>query len=940
MNLPAPALPEYVVPVVDRAIARLTLAVPDPAQWPQSPEFEATLRQLAVTSDFAIDTLCRQPELLALLAQPDPASLPKPELDPLQPSAWPTQLRRYRAAASTRLIWRDLTGADDVDATLAGATVLAEDCLQLALAALEQEFAGRHGVIRDDEGNVQRLVVFGLGKLGGGELNFSSDIDLVYAYPHNGDSDGARPLAAEEYFARLGQRLARLLDETTAEGFCHRVDLRLRPFGTAGRVALSFAGMDQYFQREGRDWERYAWIKARAVAGDIAAGEAWLETLRPFVYRRYLDFTALDGLREMKAAITAEVARKDRLDDIKRGPGGIREIEFLAQALQLIRGGREAALRERRLLPALHALVEAGQMAPADGDDLTTAYRFLRRVENRLQMLRDAQTHCLPTDPLDRARIALGLGYADWEALLQALDQQRERVSTEFGALLAPRQGQVAPDALSSYWRVLPGGGNAEVLAEAGFADANSADQSLREFAQSLGVKSLSDNARARLDRVLPALLLAATRSPQPDAALRRVLGLLQSILRRTSYLALLDEQPSALTRLVNVLARSALLSERLVAFPLLLDELLDTRVAGPMPEAQEMHDACATALSIDDPEVALRALNEVRLALSFRMALAFHDGRQRAVDCTQQLAQLADAVVVTVLEMARADMARAHGEVPGGRFAIIGYGSLGGLELGFGSDLDLVFLYAHPPEADASDGPRPLESGRWFARLAQKVMALLAAVTAAGRLYDIDVRLRPDGGKGALVSSLASYTEYQRERAWTWEHQALVRARGVAGEPSLLADFEQVRAATLGRERDHDTLFGDVLKMRARMRAELDRSDAARLDLKQGAGGLVDLEFVLQTGVLAGAADNPALTEPRETPFLIAALAASGWLTGDTAVALHEAHATLLDVGLSCTLDRRARMAVPTPEIEAACAAITAAAIAKGLPFEPGKQA
>jgi len=938
MNQTAPAVPEAIQQISDRALARLKLAAPDPAHWSSAPGFEAALRQLAITSDFAIDTLCRQPELLQLLSQADPGPLPLPHLDPLHPSDWPTQLRRYRTAASTRLIWRDLLGLDDVDATLAGATRLAEDCLQLALAALEQEFASRHGVVRAVDGSAQQLVVFGLGKLGGGELNFSSDIDLVYAFPQNGESDGPRPLAGEEYFARLGQRLARLLDETTAEGFSHRVDLRLRPFGTAGRVALSFAGMDQYFQREGRDWERYAWIKARAVAGDIAAGEAWLETLRPFVYRRYLDFTALDGLREMKAAITAEVARKDRLDDIKRGPGGIREIEFLAQALQLIRGGREPALRERRLLPALHALVAGGQMAASDGDDLIQAYRFLRRVENRLQMLRDAQTHCLPNDPLDRARIAHGLGYADWEALLGALNEQRQRVGVEFGALLAPRQGQAAPDVLSNYWRVLPDGGSAEVLAEAGFADANGADQSLREFAQSLGVKSLSDSARARLDRVLPALLHAATRSPQPDAALRRVLGLLAAILRRTSYLALLDEQPSALNRLVNVLARSALLSERLVAFPLLLDELLDTRVAGPMPEAQEMHDACATALAIDDPEAALRALNEVRLALSFRMALAFHDGRQRAVDCTHQLALLADAVVVTVLQMAQADMRQAHGEIPGARFAIIGYGSLGGVELGFGSDLDLVFLYDSPAGVEDSNGPRPLDSGRWFARLAQKVMALLGAVTAAGRLYDIDVRLRPDGGKGALVSSLASYTEYQRERAWTWEHQALVRARGVAGDASLLADFSQVRNTTLSRPRDHDTLFGDVLKMRTRMRAELDRSDAGRLDLKQGPGGLVDLEFVLQTGVLSQAQHNPALCEPRETPYLIAALAAAGWLDGETAMALHAAHATLLDVGLTCTLDRRPRIAVPTPEIEAACAAITAAAVAQGLPFPASK--
>ncbi|WP_313205393.1 bifunctional [glutamate--ammonia ligase]-adenylyl-L-tyrosine phosphorylase/[glutamate--ammonia-ligase] adenylyltransferase, partial [Stenotrophomonas sp.] len=837
-------------------------------------------------------------------------------------------------AMSTRLVWRDLAGLDDVPQTLAGATNLAEDCLRLALDALQQEFVQRHGVIRDDDGQPMQLVVFGLGKLGGGELNFSSDIDLVYAYAQGGESDGPRPLAAEEYFARLGQRLAKLLDDTTVDGFSHRVDLRLRPFGSAGRVALSFAAMDQYFQREGRDWERYAWLKARAVAGDIAAGEAWLQTLRPFVYRRYLDFTALDGLREMKAAITAEVARRELHEDIKRGAGGIREIEFLCQALQLIRAGREPVLRERRLLVALQALVNAGQIAPDDGAALREAYLFLRRLENRLQMLRDAQTHVLPSDPLDRQRIALGLGYTDWDELRAALSVQQQRVSTEFAALLAPRKGQAAPDALASYWRSLPEGSNAELLAEAGFHDASGADQSLRDFAQSTGVKSLSDAARARLDRVLPALLHAATRSPQPDAALKRVLGLLQAVLRRTSYLALLDEQPSALTRLVDVLARSALLAERLAAYPLLLDELLDVRVSGPMPEFDGMLAECQQVLPVEDPESQLRWLNETRLALSFRMAMATLDGRQGAVDSTRQLAELAQAVVITVLKLAEADMHAAHGVVPGGRFAIIGYGSLGGLELGFGSDLDLVFLHHHPAGVEASDGARPLEPGRWYARLAQKVMALLGAVTAAGRLYDIDVRLRPDGGKGTLVSSLASYTEYQRERAWTWEHQALVRARGVAGDASLLADFEQVRAQTLGRERDHATLYADVLKMRGRMRTELDRSDAARLDLKQGAGGVVDLEFLLQTGVLARSAQVPALLEPRDTPSLIDALAVAEFLPEATARALHGAHATLLDVGLACTLDRRPRLAPTTPAIEEACAAISAACVAAELPF------
>lgn len=935
MPISADAVPTTLVPLVDRALARLALSLTEGGHWPPPAEVLDQVRLLAITSDFAIDTLCRQPGLLAHLVQPGCPPLPLPELDPQQPSDWPQRLRRYRTAASTRLIWRDLAAQDDVPATLAGATALAEQCLGIGLAALEQEFAARHGVVRAADGSAQQLVVFGLGKLGGGELNFSSDVDLVYAYPQGGESDGARPLAAEEYFARLGQRLARLLDETTVDGFSHRVDLRLRPFGSAGRVALSFAGMDQYFQREGRDWERYAWLKARAVAGDIGAGEAWLQTLRPFVYRRYLDFTALDGLREMKAAITAEVSRREMFDDIKRGPGGIREIEFLSQALQLIRGGRDASLRERRLLHALPALVACGQMAAEDGQDLLHAYAFLRRLENRLQMLRDAQTHALPTDPGDRLRIATGLGYPDWDALLVALDAQRTRVSTEFGALLAPRKGQAAPDALSNYWRGLPDNGSADILAEAGFLDPHSADQSLRDFAQSLGVKSLSDSARARLDRVLPALLHAATRSPQPDAALKRVLGLLQAVLRRTSYLALLDEQPSALARLVDVLARSALLAERLAAYPLLLDELLDVRVSGPMPDAAEMQAECDAALAVDDPEAALRMLNETRLALSFRMALATLDGRQRAVDSTRQLAELAQAVVVTVLAMAEADMQQAHGVIPGGRFAIIGYGSLGGLELGFGSDLDLVFLHDHPAAQDSSDGKRPLDPGRWYARLAQKVMALLGAVTAAGRLYDIDVRLRPDGGKGTLVSSLASYTEYQRERAWTWEHQALVRARGIAGDASLLADFERVRGNTLARPRQAEVLYADVLKMRARMRTELDRSDAARLDLKQGAGGVVDLEFLLQTGVLDSAGTHPQVLQPRDTPSLIDVLADIAWLPGGTRAGLHEAHAALLDVGLACTLDRRPRLAAPTPALEEARAVISAACNAAGLPFQ-----
>ena len=887
--------------------------------------------RVVAASDFAAETLRRQPGLEQRLLANSSRPIEPPDLAPDRRDQWPALLRRYRAAESTRLAWRDILGLDEVDATLAGSTALAQTCLQLALAALEEEFAARHGVIRRADGSPQRLVVFALGKLGGSELNFSSDVDLVYGYEEDGDSDGPRPLAAEQYYARLGQQLARLLDENTAEGFCHRVDLRLRPFGNAGRVAWSFQAMEQYFQREGRDWERYAWQKARPVAGDLEAGERFLRTLRPFVYRRYLDYGALDGLRAMKAAIAAEVARRELADDIKRGPGGIREIEFLAQALQLIHGGRDASLRERRLLPALQALVDAGHMQAAAGTSLAAAYRFLRRLENRLQMLADQQGHALPASDADRDRIAAGLGYPDFAALGEELAAHRERVSAEFAALLAPRGRSEIPSDLSGYWRALPEGGDPDTLAGAGFEDPGSVDAALRDFARAPALRALSDAARARLDRVLPALLGSAADAGQPDAALKRVLPLLQNILRRASYLALLDEQPAALQRLVDVLSRSAFLSDRLAAHPLLLDELLDVRVGGPLPDRDAVRDACGATLAHEDVEAALLALNEVRQALSFRIALATLDRRQPPRDSVRQLAWLANAVVAAVLELARRQMRAAHGELPDARFAIVGYGSLGGEELGFGSDLDVVFL--HEAAADSqSDGPRPLDAARWSARLAQKVVALLGTVTAAGRLFDVDVRLRPDGAKGLLVSPLAGFADYQRQRAWTWEHQALVRARGIAGDLQLLQRFEQVRASVLSQPRDPAKLRDDVSSMRARMRAELDRSDAGRFDVKQGDGGLVDLEFLLQFLVLRDGARLPALLGPRDTPGLLDTACELGVVAADACPALREAHAVLLEAGLRCTLDRRPRLLPETPAIGAARHAIREARKANGL--------
>ena len=912
----------------ERAVARLRAAGCDLHD-------EAAVARLALASDFAIDVLERQPALLGTLLAEAATPLAPPVLAADAPGDWARQLRRYRQAESTRLVWRDVVDGADVEEILAGSSALAEACLRCALDALEADFARRFGVVRAGDGTPQRLVVFGLGKLGGGELNFSSDIDLVYAYEHEGESDGARALHAQDYFARLGQQLAKLLDEVTADGFCHRVDLRLRPFGSAGRIALSFAAMEQYFQREGRDWERYAWQKARPVAGDLDAGERMLEALRPFVYRRYLDYGALDGLRAMKAMIAAEVARQDMAGDIKRGPGGIREIEFLAQALQLIRGGREPGLRTRRLLEALRALADAGHMDAEAAAALAHAYRFLRRLENRLQMLADAQTYALPDDALARARIALTLDHADWEALAAALAGHRARVTEEFAALLAPRRRRASGSgALADYWRALPDHGAPDALEAAGFEHADDLHAALRDFARTPGVRELSDAARARLDRVLPALLQQAAASAQPDAVLRRVLPLLHTLLRRASYLALLDEQPVAVARLVDTLARSALLGERLAAYPLLLDELLDVRVGGELPDAAAMQAQCAAVLRDGDTEASLDALNEVRQALSFRFALALLDGRIDAQDCARRLARLADAVVACVLRLATDEVQSAHGTIPGGRFAVLGYGTLGGEELGFGSDLDLVFLFDAPIEA-MSDGPRPLDAPRWYARLGQKIVALLGVRTGAGRLFDVDVRLRPDGAKGLLVSTLASFTEYQRHRAWTWEHQALVRARAIAGDAGLAAVFEALRADVLAAPRAADALANDVGSMRRRMRGELDRTDANLFDLKQGEGGLVDLEFLLQFLVLREGARAPALLAPRATAALLDAAQAAGALDAATHAALVQAHADLLDTGLRCTLDRRPRRAPNDPRIAQARAAVRAAIDAQGLQFE-----
>ncbi len=913
------------------------------------------LRRVLLASDFAWRAFLRDPhllgpELLQLMSDPRHADARAGHLaDARGNDELRAALRHFRLREALRLIWRDVNGADTVETTLAGASVLAEACLSAALRGAEREVAARHGVVLDASGAVQRLVVFALGKLGGGELNFSSDIDLVFAFAEQGESrsmDGSpvRSIDAGSWFARVGQALVGLLADRDADGYVYRVDLRLRPFGNAGRLALSFAAMEQYFQREGRDWERYAWIKARPVAGDHAAGRRLLETLRPFVFRRYLDYGAFAGLREMKALIDAEVARNDLADHLKLGPGGIREIEFIVQLVQLIRGGREPALRVRGLLPALAACEQLGFIPSGRARQLRAAYRFLRRLENRLQMMGDEQTHVIPAAPEARERLAIGLGYRDWEALAAQLQEHRAAVAAEFAELMAfdardrARQAQVSWQAL---WRELASGGDVDpaALAAAGFDPPGEVAAELEALLGSSVLRNMSARSRERLDRVMPAVFAAAAAEPAPVRCLVRLLRLVYAVARRSVYLALLDEQPAALKRLSAVFSASAFLAERVIAHPLLLDDLFDDRVdAAPQVASADAELARRLAtLAAPDPEAEIELVQEQRQSALFRIGLALLGHRLDAVSAARALAEVAGAALRAVLRIAERELTEAHGRPAGppgdgSGLAIVAYGSLGGAELGFTSDLDLVFVYDSERAGGETDGARPLDGARWYARLAQRVVHLLGVLTRAGRLYEVDVRLRPDGSKGMLVQGLDAYATYQRERAWTWERQALVRARAIAGDATLSRRFEQLRLSILARAHDNAAVRAEIAAMRARWRAGRDRSDARCLDLKQGSGGLVDIEFLLQSLVLQHAHAHPALLASGNSADLIAALATAGVLPADDAAALATAHAALLDCALRCTLDARPRLVERTPAIEREATLVTRLASRHGL--------
>lgn len=827
-------------------------------------------------------------------------------------AALKARLRAARQREMLRIAFRDLAGWADLGEVAAAATELADACLEAASERLYTWAVARHGRPLGESGRTPvGLVVLGLGKLGGRELNFSSDIDLVFAYAEDGETRGdgasAQALSNHEFFVRLCQRLIGVLSETTTDGFVFRVDARLRPFGASGPLALSFDAMEQYYQAHGRDWERYALIKARVAAGDRAAGAELVERLKPFVYRRYLDYGAFEAIRSMKAMIAREVSRKGLQDDIKLGWGGIREIEFLVQTLQMIRGGREPALQEPNLLTALVRLAARGYVDAAARAELAAAYVFLRNVEHRLQMVNDAQTQTLPRDALERERIAFACGYDDWATFERALTGQRTTVQRHFSHVLSGAGDSSAAaggGGLAGVWLGIEDAEAAQgALRAAGYRDTAYVTALLEALREGSTYGSFSAEGRSRMDRLVPLLLAAAGASADPDITLARLIRLLEAIGRRSSYLALLIENAQVLAQLVNLCAASPWIATWIAQHPILLDELLDPRALYELPERAELEAELAERLQAleGNLEVQMERLREFRNAHLLHVAAADIGPGLAPDQVGAYLSQLADVLLSACLELAYAMLVERHGP-PGGDarcaepgFAVVGYGKLGSLELGYASDLDMIFLY-DDVEGGVTRGPRVIPNELLFARLGQRLIHLLTTRTPAGILYEVDMRLRPSGNAGPLVTSLAAFTRYQQTQAWTWEHQALVRARPVAGKPALRAAFEEARRAVLCRPRDEAVLRRDVREMRRRM-AATHAADLEEFDVKHGRGGIVDIEFMVQYWVMRWASAHPDVARPTDNIHILETLAGRGLIPAAWAVLLTDGYRRYLSI-------------------------------------------
>lgn len=812
---------------------------------------EAPLKRLIRLSRHAARLLQARPELGELFSRLDQpfrreemtAWLSAPAADE---DALKTRLRQLKNQVWVVTAARDLAGLAPLEEVTGVFSDLAEVCIQTARDFHTRLLAERHGQPTHPDGSPMELVVVGMGKLGGGELNVSSDIDLIYLYPDEGETGGPSPLSHHEFFIRLGKKISNTISDTTADGYVFRVDLRLRPWGDSGPVAMSYSMLEDYLTLHGRPWERYAWIKGRPLTGN--RHKELDDIVRPFVFRKYLDFNAYQSLRELHAQIRAEVVRRDRQSNIKLGPGGIREIEFAAQVFQLIRGGYEPALRIRPTQQVLRVLAERQLIPESTVNQLIEAYRFLRALEHRLQYLDDAQTQTLPSDDESRQLIAHAMDFDNWQALMERLDQLRKIVEQHFEQIFAAPQADQSSHPLQAVW--LHPADHVHTLTSLGFEQADEAAK-LLVLLRGTAITKFPEASRIRADSLMPPIIELSAQQAHPDDTLTRFIHFIETIARRQTYLALLAEYPAALKQLARLFSASPWAARLVTQQPQLLDELIDPRQLFEIPDwpalAARLHEALDAETG--DMEAQMDRLRRFKQAQTLHLLAQDVAGVLTLETLSDHLAALADLLLAETLHRAWLTMPKRHLDEP--RFAIIGYGKLGGKELGYASDLDIVFLY---------DDDTP-DAGALYARLAQKLSTWFSTTTSAGVLYDTDLRLRPDGASGLLVSSVEAFEDYQRNKAWTWEHQALTRARYVCGDAAIGEKFEAIRRAILTLPRDAAKLKEDVLTMRQKMR-DGHPNNTELFDIKHDTGGIVDVEFAVQYLILLNARNHPELLD------------------------------------------------------------------------------
>jgi len=883
------------------------------------------LQRCWMGSEFSAELCIKHPEwLLALLQNADASTektlanyqqaLQKKLHDIKTEEDLHRGLRLFRNQAMLSIIWRDFNRMASTQQTITELSYLAEACIQQALSFLHKKSVEIYGSPKNTLDEEQHLLVLGMGKLGAYELNLSSDIDLIFIYPEEGETDHPEnPVSNQQFFIKLGQNLIRALDQTTADGFVFRVDMALRPYGESGALVCNFDALENYYQEQGRSWERYAMIKARVVAGDPKQADILMKLLRPFTYRRYIDFSVIESLRDMKALISREVKRKGYQDNIKLGAGGIREIEFIVQAFQLIRGGREVDLQQRELLKILPLLAQKKLLSESTVDELTNAYFFLRNTEHALQGYQDKQTQKLPASADEQTRIAFVMGFENWSYFCSTLQKHRDNVTQHFKHIAVFEDGDEngkpkktvpeKPEWAITIWECK----NEEEKFSLAPEKLKPAINALHQLQHSKAVVALQSESRERLDDFIPRLLQESQLTAVPAETLLRLFPFVYAVLRRTAYLVLLNENPQALKQLVLLSSASPWIADEIATHPVLLDELLDERTLYTLPNREKFSDALrqeTLRIPLDDLEGHMEALRYFKQAHRLRVAACEVTERLPLMKVSDYLTFLAEVILQHALVVAWHTMTtrhgtptRADGSLCDPAFIIIGYGKLGGLELGHNSDLDVVFVHGADPQGLSTgnaNGGHAIDNTTFYMRLAQRIIHILETRTHSGQLYEMDTQLRPSGNSGLLVSNWEAFEKYQRESAWTWEHQALVRARVVAGCTELTRQFDHLRDEVLSRQRNLVVLKKDVTEMRERMVKHLSTGTDLAFDLKQDRGGIIDIEFIVQYAVLAWAHQYPQLLRWPDNIRILETLTAAELLPASDAQQLIEAYKML----------------------------------------------